>query len=742
MRDAAGRLLGSVTFRPAPIGAGGFVTGIDISADGTRMVHWTDVFNGYIRDAADEQWQLLLRQDNLAMADLDARPASPSTDAGVFAARIAPSNRDVIYCSFNGFLYKTADGGKAWARTAFGPKYQASNFGVQRRFNRTIDVHPTDPGTVIVGTNADGAWYTTDGGANWSAIAGLPDTADTASVQKGKLLVAFDPGEPANVYVHVAGVGLYKSGAGVAGPFVAVAGSPKSISCLMPTASGDIWMCQYRVDVYRTPFATPLRKLSRAGTWTNLRPMAWPDQVAVNPRDPAHIVVMGENGELAQTRDGGSSWQDFSGAKHRGPGEIAWLSNNDKPIYVAMLLFDPTVPNKLWMTDGVGVSWCNPPETGAKSWIWHDHSKGNEELVGTTAFSFPGIPSPFLLFWDKPIWRLDHDRAWDNGWAYPLAPDTEMDLGTVTIGHCIDQAIDDPDYLVAVVGQASNLNGYSVDAGRNWIRFPDTLPSDANQAGGWMAVSNRNNIVYCPGNNGKAVYTKDGGKSWSYVSFGGHSSIGEWVNAYYVVRQCVTADKSRPGTFACLVNNIVHDRGGDRTGRDIAGVWLTTDGGETWARQYEGVVNAGSTMGVSLDQFWQARLTYVPDCPRELVYAQLSPQNAGHKLLWSKDDGATWADMNAHVREVTGFGFGKPAPGQTRPTLFLGAKVKGVKGIYMSTDWLATDPVLIQTLPNGSLCGFSWIEGDRHVFGRCYVMMQGNGAAMSDYAKRIVLTAG
>lgn len=733
-------LPGEIVFRPAPIGAGGFVIGMDISADGSRMVHWTDVFNGYIRDAGADQWQLLLRPDNFPASEYDPMPTTPTTDAGVYAARIAPSNRDVIYCSFNGFIYRTADGGRGWARTGFTPRYQMSNLGAQRRFNRTIDVHPTDPDTLIVGTNSDGAYYSTDGGRNWATIT-LPGTADYASIAKGKLLVAFDPGDPTHVYVHVSGVGLYRSTSGVSAAFEAVADSPRSISCLMPMASGDIWMCEYRIDIYQTPFRAPLRKLSRAGGWTSMRPMAWPDQVAVDPRDPRHIVVMGENGELAQTRDGGATWRDFTGAKRRGDGEIGWLSNNDKPMYVSMLQFDPAVPNRLWMTDGVGISWSTPPAGEANDWVWHDRGKGDEALVGTTAFSFPGIEAPFLLFWDKPIWRLDQDRAWSNNWSYPLQPGEQTNLGMVTIGHCLDQAIDDPDYLVAVVGQANNMNGYSEDGGRNWRRFPNSLPGDANLAGGWMAVSNRDNMVYCPGNNGKAVYSKDGGKSWSYVSFGGHASIGEWVNAYYVVRQCVTADKGRPGVFACLVNNISHEGGIDRAGRDIVGVWVTEDGGVTWARRFEGVVNTGSSVSVSTDQFWQARLCYVPGCPRELLYAQYGPQNFGNKLLWSRDDGASWTDMNNHVREVRAYGFGKPAPGQTRPTLFLGAKVRGVKGIYMSTDWLATDPVLIAAWPNGSFCGYSWIEGDRHKFGRCYVMMGGNGAAMSDYRLRIRLKA-
>src|SRR5689334_6987055 len=55
---ADGKLLGKFEWRRAPIPAGGFVPGLDISSDGSRMVHWADVFNGYIRNAGEDAWKL------------------------------------------------------------------------------------------------------------------------------------------------------------------------------------------------------------------------------------------------------------------------------------------------------------------------------------------------------------------------------------------------------------------------------------------------------------------------------------------------------------------------------------------------------------------------------------------------------------------------------------------------------------------------------------------------------------
>lgn len=96
MLGADGKPVGSFEFRQAPLGAGGFVTGVDISTDGSRMIHWTDAWNGYIRDKGADRWDLLLRADNMIRAEWSDFGRSPSHDNGVYAGRIAPSNKDVI----------------------------------------------------------------------------------------------------------------------------------------------------------------------------------------------------------------------------------------------------------------------------------------------------------------------------------------------------------------------------------------------------------------------------------------------------------------------------------------------------------------------------------------------------------------------------------------------------------------------------------------------------------------------
>lgn len=717
MRNANGDYIGTYDNRVAPIGAGGFVIGMDISADGQRMIHWADVFNGYIRNAGEKAWQLLLRGDNMDAAEFDPRPATGVNDQGVFAGRIAPSNKDIIYVAWNGFIFKTTNGGASFTRTAFGPKEMESNMGPQRRFNRTIDVHPTNPNHVIVGTNGDGCHYTTDGGATWTDL-GLPATTNTYHNSAGKYLVAIDPSNPNNVYVHVYGVNLYRSTTGVAGPFSVVSGGPTSISSLVISPSGILYLCQFRNDKVVPEISTgPLYKWTAAGGFVAILTGKQTDQVAVNPLNEQHLVAVDENSSVGlwnTSLDGGQTWTSAPN-EYRGSGETGWFSNRQKSMYPAQLMFDPVVNGRLWVTEGLGISYCDLPAPGQQM-IFHDYSAGNEELVAFSGASFVGIPEPFFTCWDKPIWKMKDLRKSRNDWAYP-----GTNGNVVTIGHWIDQAIDDPNFLVATVGQNSAVNGYSTNKGETWLPFAGA-PSYGWNPGGCIAVSNKNNIIVTCSNNGGAFWTKDGGATWDNVSFGGYSPVTNWANAYYVHRRNIVADKTRPGVFCCFLSTS-HPLG--------AGVWLTTDGGENWTQKKVGTIQTGR------QQFWQADFRYVPERSGELMFADCEG-NSASRIMWSQDDGATWTQM-PHLTGIRRWDFGKAKPGQTRPAIFARATYNGVEGYYVSYDWLATPPTLLTRFPRGSFNGANAVCGDMNKFGRFYVGLGANGWAVIEYAKRFAL---
>ena len=163
IRQAGVGDLKAMSIAPVPLGGTGSVTGIDISPDGKRLVCRTDVGNGYVRERNDPAWRPLFSPSTMLQSDYDPLPAyAGKADAeGVAGIRMAPSNSDVIFASFHGFIWKSIDGGKSICRTALSQKMMLSNTGRQRLYNRTIDIHPRDPRRVVVGTWGEGVWHST-----------------------------------------------------------------------------------------------------------------------------------------------------------------------------------------------------------------------------------------------------------------------------------------------------------------------------------------------------------------------------------------------------------------------------------------------------------------------------------------------------------------------------------------------------------------------------------------------------
>ena len=94
------------------IGAGGYLTGMDIAPDSTMVVR-TDTYGAYIWNGT--QWQQLVTSTSMPAADVSAEPYGE----GVYEIKIAPSNTSIIYMEYKGGVYRSADKGATWTKTAF-----------------------------------------------------------------------------------------------------------------------------------------------------------------------------------------------------------------------------------------------------------------------------------------------------------------------------------------------------------------------------------------------------------------------------------------------------------------------------------------------------------------------------------------------------------------------------------------------------------------------------------------------
>jgi hypothetical protein len=706
---------GSIQLSQLPIGGGGFVTGIDISSDGQRFVCRTDVANAYIRNKADAAWLPLFSPATMAQQDYDPLPPlkDKADGQGVAAVRIAPSDKNRVYASYYGFIWRSDDGGRTVRRTRSPQLAMPSNAGLQRLYNRTIDVDRLNPDRIVVGTCGEGMWFSLDGGSGWKR-AELPAAGQSLDGKAGIHLVLIDRSKRDRIYVFVTGRGLFRSDDGPAGKFTLMAGGPSHAAGLIQSSDNSI----YVTEQIKAGGGSVWRFSPDSG-WVSGRPAYEAATLAAHPREPASLIASNANGFIMTSRDRGQSWTSHEGVKwKRTEGEVAWMRDLIS-FFPAEMVFDPIAPDHLYVAQGVGVARASGPVGPLQVTDW---SAGIEELCAVDILAVPG-GKLFLSAWDKSFWRVDDPTAYANSFRYPVPEGRQPNVDLVAYGSYMDYAGDDPNYVVGVIAASDATRpGYTADGGVSWQSFAGT-PPEGWGLGGCIAASTRNNIVLLPSNNGVGAYTLDGGKSWASIKLDGVKSTAAFANAFYVKRQNITADKSRPGTFALVYTTM---RNNDYS-EPLGGLWVTRDGGRSWTQLLKGVIGPGSTnphevarKGLEARQFWQCQLDYVPGRSGELVYTPHADFDAD-RFYWSRDDGRSWSELHPAIRNVRAFGFGRSAPGQERPVLYFWGRVQGREGLYASLDWFASEPRLITRFPSQMLAKIESIGGDLERFGRVYV---------------------
>jgi xyloglucan-specific exo-beta-1,4-glucanase len=100
--------------------------------------------------------------------------------------------------------------------------------------------------------------------------------------------------------------------------------------------------------------------------------------------------------------------------------------------------------------------------------------------------------------------------------------------------------------------------------------------------------------------------------------------------------------------------------------------------------------------------------------------------------LWhSTDSGLSFAKL-ANVQEADNVGFGKAAPGQNYPAIYIPAKVGGLRGIYRSDDGGATWLRINDDQHQWGVAGAAAITGDPRIYGRVYLSTNGRGIIYGD----------
>jgi hypothetical protein len=141
--------------------------------------------------------------------------------------------------------------------------------------------------------------------------------------------------------------------------------------------------------------------------------------------------------------------------------------------------------------------------------------------------------------------------------------------------------------------------------------------------------------------------------------------------------------------------------------------------------------DGGRTFEVTVDN-----LRSVPDYELHFTAIRTVPGHEGHlwittkeKLSRSTDSGQTFSAVEA-IEEAHGVGFGRAAPGQSYPAVYLSGKVSDVIGFFRSDDQGASFVRINDD--SHQYGGATVIIGDPRVYGRVYVAPGGRGTVYGE----------
>jgi photosystem II stability/assembly factor-like uncharacterized protein len=728
---AEGPVSAPYTWKSVPIVGGGFVDGFVFHPAAKDVLYArTDMGGAYRRNPKTRLWEPML--DFIPYADLNLM--------GVESLAVDPSDPQKVYLACgtytapdvpDGAILRSSDQGRTFQRTNVPFKFGGNEAG--RGNGERMAVDPNDGRILFLGTRKNGLWKSDDGAVTWNKVESFPKDVLQLSPDEAKLpawsgggrstivFVVFDPGsgskgKPSQTLfagVSVMGKpGIYRSDdAGKTWKIVpgqptkyrpnhAVLASDGHLFITFGTDPGPMQMVDgalWKLD-------------TKAGTWTDITPDK-PDQerkfgyaaVSVDAKDPKALIASSfyrpKGEEVFRSTDGGATWKrmfegggvfDYRLAPYVKDTPIHWLFDIE---------IDPSNSNHAMFTTGYG------------GWETFDLTNIDKGHLTHWQVMSPGIEETVALAIYSPVKGAQVVTAvgdysgfvhWDLNKPAPGGTPKPPFLGNT---HDVAGADRNPNVMVRVgrPREGSKPLGYSFDGGKTW-KEPAALPDPKPSAGTIAVSADGKTWVWTPSEQ-VPYFTTDKGATWSACAGLAKDArvIADRVNpkrfyamalfdgklfestdgAAHFTQRPLTLPNGLPKRNGSGPDNR-SDRGDDRGGQDRL---YATPGreGDIWLAAFDGLYHAA--------------------------------------------DGKSFVRMPA-VEQIHAFGFGKAAPKEKQPALYLVGTVQKVRGFFRSTDggttWLRINDDQHQ-----------WglvlhIGGDPKKFGRVYVGTHGRGTFYGD----------
>jgi hypothetical protein len=679
------------TVKNAPIGGGGFVTGIVTHKTSGDRYCRTDVGGAYRWDAANGRWIQLLDWIN----------ESENGFIGVEALALDPQNANNVYM-LAGTSYindgrtailKSTDKGNTFTYTDVTSKFKAHGNGSGRGNGERLAVDPKNSNILFCGTRANGLWKSTDGGVSWNqAWTGVTSTSNG----NGICIVLFDPASSVvNGATQTFYVGVSRTGGGT---FYKTTNGGSSFTDISPTTTYMPHRAALQGTTMYVSFSDnegpgtsngygKLYRLNTSnGAWTDVTPGSnvTPAQgqnypyggISIDPNNVNRVVVstcgmywnqsfgVGWGDFVFLTTDGGSTWtlKNGSNATFNNNG-IGWATTGGIN-WMDCIEFDQSNTNIVRVIGGGGVYTC--PDITAANPSWKYDVIGLEETAFLDGVSIPG-GSLISSFGDVSGFKHEPITSYPSAKLNPYGG-----YNNTSIAY----AGTNPNKIVRIANEGSVVY-YSSDKGSTW-----TAASSNKGVSGKAAISaDGGTILHCPGSSSTTYYTTNNGGSWSScsgVSLSDAVPVGDLSNANYFY------------------------------------IYNPTNG-QMLVSSNKGVsFSVASTPGTTTLQH-----------PWVLTYLRAVPGKAGHiwlplggnGLRYSTNYGSSFINVsNVTYCKTVGIGL---ASGSNYPTVFIWGTVSGVTGLFRSTDQGASWTRINDNAHQ--FAGASFLIGDMNVFGRVYV---------------------
>lgn len=343
--------------------------------------------------------------------------------------------------------------------------------------------------------------------------------------------------------------------------------------------------------------------------------------------DP-NVAYAGSSGSIYRSDDGGHTWQRFTRADHTwgSPGVVAGF-----PIDMQC---DPRDPLRVFINNYLGGNFLSTD--GGQTWVLS--SEGYTGDLVNQVVTVPHYPETVWVASRSGVFRSD--QAGEN-WIGMVYPPPGM---PAKFNEIVTLAVDpqDPDHILAVPGDYAGVM-ISTDGGQSWQMGDQFSPLQLAFSPGDPA------IVYAAAQTGLFV-SRDGGVTWSAVER-------EPVNGQPLTVLSVHPTDSRT----------VYVSG------PTLGILKTADGGQTWQTLTNGLP-AAPALSLAID----------PGHPDTLFAGLRSAGEGigGAGLYRSTDGGQTWSRLSAGLPpEATFLSIAvDPADGQTVYA------ADNFSGVYVSND--------------------------------------------------------